>query len=235
VWDLGNGFTSTNLDTVFNSYSNPGLYDVSLDVVSPDGCENDTTYFNYIEIFDYPTAGFTSYPNPVSILTPTVQFTDSSSNNIIDYEWFFFDNTNSLIHFDNSQNPIYVFSDEEEQNYSIELKVTDSNGCRDSVIGIQYVEADYSFFMPNSFTPNGDGLNDYFSPTANKIDISMFKFTVFNRWGETVFITSDVNDSWDGKYKGKDVIEDTYLWIINVKDAQSGHIRELRGYIQLSR
>ena len=117
----------------------------------------------------------------------------------------------------------------------VELYVENQNGCRDSTYGLQFVEADYSFYMPNSFTPNGDGINDYFFPIANKVDVSTFTFKIFNRWGEIVYSSNDVNERWDGTFKGQDVIEDTYLWIINVKDTQSGALKELRGYILVSR
>ena len=67
-WDLGNGFYSNNTDTVVTVYNNPGSYHVTLEVTNAEGCKNDTTYFNYVEIYDYPVAGFTSRPNPASIL-----------------------------------------------------------------------------------------------------------------------------------------------------------------------
>jgi gliding motility-associated-like protein len=234
-WDLGNGFTSTNTDTVVNSYNVPGIYDISLEVISPNGCINDTTYFGFIEIYDYPEANFVSEPNPVSILTPQVQFYDSSTSDVVLFQWSFFDSTNFLIGTSNEQNPNYVFSDEIEQNYPVELYVENQYGCSDTVYGIQVILGEYSFYMPNSFTPNGDGLNDSFYPIADKIDESGYQFQVFNRWGEVVFSTKDINDSWDGKFKGSDVMVDAYLWVINLKDIQTAESKEIRGYVLLSR
>ena len=234
-WDLGNGSSSSAIDTVINIYSSPGVFDVLLEVTSPEGCVNDTTFYDFIEIYDYPVAAFSSDPNPASVLTPTVQFTDSSSSDVVDFEWLFYDSINQLIGSSYSQNPEFIFSDNIEQTYLVELYVENQNGCRDSTYGLQFVEADYSFYMPNSFTPNGDGINDYFFPIANKVDVSTFTFKIFNRWGEVVYSSNDVNERWDGTFKGQDVIEDTYLWIINVKDTQSGALKELRGYILVSR
>ena len=57
--------------------------------------------------------------------------------------------------------------------------------------------------MPNSFTPNGDGLNDYFFPYGDKIDLDNYKFQVFNRWGEVVFSTTDFDEKWADSLRGK--------------------------------
>ena len=93
-------FTVTNqnnLDTVVTIYNTPGSYHVTLDITNSDGCANDTTYFNYIEIYDYPVAGFTSRPNPASILNPSVQFLDTSSADVVYFDWTFYDSTNTII------------------------------------------------------------------------------------------------------------------------------------------
>ena len=234
-WDLGNGYFSNNNDTAVTVYSIPGIYNVTLEVTSPEGCVNDTTYFDFIEAYDYPVAGFTAHPNPVSILTPTVQFVDTSSLDVVLFEWTFYDSLNSFIGSSFDQNPIFVFSDNIEQNYNIELYVENQYGCSDTVYGIQVVEGQYSLYMPNSFTPNGDGTNDYFFPYGDKIDLDNYKFQIFNRWGEVVFSTTDFNDKWDGQFKGKNVPNDAYLWKIDLKNIKSGEYKELKGYVLLTR
>lgn len=234
-WDLGNGYFSNNIDTAITVYSSPGIFDVTLEVTSPEGCVNDTTYFSFIEAYDYPEAGFTAHPNPVSILTPTVQFVDTSTLDVVLYEWTFYDSLNSFIGSSFDQNPIFVFSDNIEQNYNIELYVENQYGCSDTIYGVQVVEGQYSLYMPNSFTPNGDGTNDYFFPYGDKIDLDNYKFQIFNRWGEVVFSTTDFNDKWDGQFKGKNVPNDAYLWKIDVKNINSGEYKELKGYVLLTR
>ncbi|MDB2539257.1 PKD domain-containing protein, partial [Flavobacteriales bacterium] len=149
-WDLGNGFYSNNLDTVVTIYNTPGSYHVTLDITNSDGCANDTTYFNYIDVFDYPVAGFTSRPNPASILNPSVQFVDTSSADVVYFDWTFYDSTNTMIGSDYVQNPIYNFSGLIEQQYYIQLYVENQNGCSDTVYGTQIVEGEYAFFLPNS-------------------------------------------------------------------------------------
>ena len=234
-WDLGNGFYSNNTDTVVTVYNNPGSYHVTLEVTNAEGCKNDTTYFNYVEIYDYPVAGFTSRPNPASILTPTVQFIDTSSQDVVLFDWTFYDSTNTMIGNDYVQNPTYNFSGLIEQQYYIELYVENQNGCSDTVYGTQIVEGEYAFFLPNSFTPNGDGVNDEFYPVGDKVSLDNYSFKVFNRWGEMVFSTNEFGTGWDGKYQNNQVSTDAYVWKIDLVDASTGEEKSFNGYVLLTR
>jgi gliding motility-associated-like protein len=234
-WDMGNGLYSNNVDTVVTVYANPGSFNVTLEVTNSNGCKNDTTFFNYIDIYDYPVAGFTSHPNPASILTPTVQFVDTSSQDVVLFDWTFYDSTNTIIGSDYEQNPIYNFSGIVEQQYYIQLYVENQNGCSDTVSGTQIVEGEYALFLPNSFTPNGDGMNDNFYPVGDKISVENYSFKIFNRWGEMVFNTTDFGASWDGEYKGSQVASDAYIWKIDLVDASSGETKNFKGYVLVSR
>ncbi len=234
-WDLGNGFYSNNTDTVVTVYNNPGSYHVTLEVTNTEGCKNDTTYFNYVEIYDYPVAGFTSRPNPASILTPAVQFIDTSSQDVVLFDWTFYDSTNTMIGNDYVQNPTYNFSGLIEQQYYIELYVENQNGCSDTVYGTQIVEGEYAFFLPNSFTPNGDGVNDEFYPVGDKVSVDNYSFKVFNRWGEMVFSTNEFGTGWDGKYQNNQVSTDAYVWKIDLVDASTGEEKSFNGYVLLTR
>ena len=234
-WDMGNGLYSNNVDTVVTVYANPGSFSVTLEVTNSNGCKNDTTFFNYIDIYDYPVAGFTSHPNPASILTPTVQFVDTSSQDVVLFDWTFYDSTNTIIGSDYEQNPIYNFSGIVEQQYYIQLYVENQNGCSDTVSGTQIVEGEYALFLPNSFTPNGDGMNDNFYPVGDKISVENYSFKIFNRWGEMVFNTTDFGASWDGEYKGSQVASDAYIWKIDLVDASSGETKNFKGYVLVSR
>ena len=234
-WDLGNGFYSNNLDTVVTIYNTPGSYHVTLDITNSDGCSNDTTYFNYIDVYEYPVAGFTSRPNPASILNPSVQFVDTSSADVVYFDWTFYDSTNTMIGSDYVQNPVYNFSGLIEQQYYIELYVENQNGCSDTVYGTQIVEGEYAFFLPNSFTPNGDGLNDSFFPVGDKISVENYSFKIFNRWGELIFSTNDFNEKWDGTYQNNALSSDVFIWKIDLVDSQSGEEKSLKGYVLLSK
>jgi gliding motility-associated-like protein len=234
-WNMGNGFSSNNIDTVVTEFTNPGSYHITLEVTNTNGCKNDTTFFNYIDIYDHPEAGFISYPNPASILTPTVQLQDTSSADVVYFDWTFYDSTNTIIGSDYVQNPIYSFSGLIEQQYYIQLYVENQNGCSDTVFGTQIVEDEYAFFLPNSFTPNGDGLNDSFFPVGDKVSTENYSFKIFNRWGELIFSTNDFNEKWDGTYQNNPLSSDAYIWKIDLVDSSSGEEKSMKGYVLLSK
>jgi gliding motility-associated-like protein len=81
------------------------------------------------------------------------------------------------------------------------LTVIDSLGCNASATTTVSVIIDKTIYIPNAFSPNGDGENDAFFAFAK--DLTFFSMKVFNRWGELIFATEDKNVSWDGTYKGK--------------------------------
>jgi gliding motility-associated-like protein len=87
-----------------------------------------------------------------------------------------------------------------------------------------------TLIIPNAFTPNGDGYNDYFK--INGQNIRSINGKIFNRWGEELFKYTDVNSKWDGKYKGKDVSDGVYFYIVEVT-FNNGEAREKHGSIEV--
>ncbi|MCX6280101.1 MAG: gliding motility-associated C-terminal domain-containing protein [Bacteroidetes bacterium] len=74
-------------------------------------------------------------------------------------------------------------------------------------------------YIPNSFTPNGDGVNDNFKIIGLPFEnITLFNLQIFNRWGQSVFYTNDIRDSWDGKQNGEYCPEGYYVWVIYYED-----------------
>jgi len=117
------------------------------------------------------------------------------------------------------------------------VTVTDYNGCQatDSVL---LHECELMLWMPNVFTPNGDGLNDVFLPRYKPgFDIT-FQMLIFNKWGEQIFSTNNIDKGWDGTYKGVLCMEDLYTWVVTFsspdnfkflqKSPQSGNVMLLK-------
>jgi gliding motility-associated-like protein len=91
--------------------------------------------------------------------------------------------------------------------------VTDYNGCKD-IDSVLLRPCDLLIWVPNAFSPNGDGLNDEFMAYSNlDVDIT-FKMMVFNKWGEEIFSSTDINKGWDGTFKGAVCPQDMYTWVI---------------------
>lgn len=110
------------------------------------------------------------------------------------------------------------------------LTVTDTNGCvnRDTA----FVTLDGAIYVPNTFTPNGDGVNDFFVVKGK--EIKTFEFWIFDRWGELIFHSNNMNNSWDGTFGGKPVQIDTYIWKMEYEDYQN-HYGNLIGHVNVIR
>ena len=95
------------------------------------------------------------------------------------------------------------------------VMVEDYRGCKGDDGSTVARLCGFDFYLPNAFTPNGDGLNDIFMPTA--LDILNFEFEVFTTWGEKVFSSNNPQQGWDGTYKGKNCPQGIYLYKIRFK------------------
>jgi gliding motility-associated-like protein len=110
------------------------------------------------------------------------------------------------------------------------LIVIDQNGCENS--DTVSVILDGALYVPNAFTPNGDGINDFF--VIRGVDIKDFQLFIFDRWGLLIFETDDMNAHWDGSYKGEPVQLDTYVWKVEYADFQKNKYK-LIGHVSVVR
>lgn len=95
------------------------------------------------------------------------------------------------------------------------VESVDDKGCRATAFVNVIVNGKYEIFVPNAFTPNGDGTNDYFEVFGNKEAWKQFEVTVFNRWGEKIYESSDMNFKWDGVFKGE--LQNPGVYVYTVK------------------
>ena len=233
IWVFGDGANgSTNTDPI-HIYENPGEYDVTLTVTSPQGCVKDTTIVNYIEVYEYPTALFSFFPDPANIFESTVAFTNESSSDAVIFEWFFNDST--LLGTSLLENPTFEFSSQTPDVYDVELVVTNANLCTDTILHEVIVNGVYTFFVPTAFSPNADGLNDFFLPTGEGIEDVDYSLMIFDRNGGIVFSSTSPNEQWDGTSLGSPVSSGIYVWKINTKDRFTGEEHEYYGNVSLIR
>lgn len=224
VWNFGDGIFSF-AQNPNHIYANDGTYFVSLQVTTSDGCTFSDTLNYPITVFPQPVADFTATPFTTSILTPEITFTDLS-NGAISWEYYFGDNLYS-----NLPSGTHIYSEPGE--YTIVQMVTNQFGCRDTTERLVIILEETTFYAPNAFTPDdGNGKNDLFFVTGtNIVNVHLF---VFNRWGEKIFETQNINEGWDGRYKGEYVQQDVYVWKAKLEyangDAESvyGHVTVLR-------
>ncbi|MFZ9847900.1 MAG: PKD domain-containing protein [Flavobacteriales bacterium] len=221
LWDFGDN-TSSKLSDPKHTYYKAGVYDVKLSVTSANDCTVDTTIQSMIFVHNEarPVADFTYNPNPINIYDTEISFKDLSHSKISTWDWnYAVDGINQN---SNTQNLWVKFPDNEGGVYPVKLKVSNHLECEDSITK-NIVVFDFStLFIPNAFTPNGDGVNDVLY--IGHHHLNYFQIIIFNRWGEEIFRTNDPNDLWDGKVNGTKVQDDVYIYKVDWKGERDGRI-----------
>jgi len=210
IWNFGDGNSSTQANPSHN-YMQSGNYMVNVTVTSQYGCSSTSQVNCSVIVFPSPDADFTSNPSlETSIINPDFRFFDQSSNTTI-WSWDFGDGTYSSL-----QNPNHTYA--ETGIYTVKLITQNNDGCIDSIIKTVEVKPEFTFYIPNTFTPNGDHLNDVFS--GKGIEITEFEMLIFDRWGNQIFKTNDLNTGWDGRAnEGVEIAQqDVYVYKIKLRD-----------------
>ena len=125
------------------------------------------------------------------------------------------------------QNPIATAG--EDTRYMVTAATAE--GCRDTASLKITVFKGSTIYVPNAFTPNGDGVNDLIKPYFIGIK-SLFYFTIFDRWGKKVFSTNDMANGWNGAYKGKTPDTGAFAWVLRAEDLL-GKVYFLKGSFTL--
>ncbi len=208
LWDFGDGNYSYAQNPV-HTYNDDGQFIVGLTVTSADGCLFTDSLGYPIVVYPKPVADFAILPPSTSILTPDIEFIDESQGANF-WEWDFGDFEGSIL-----QNPSHTYAD--TGIYTVTQIVINQFGCRDTVEYPVEIKAEYTFFIPNAFSPNGNGNNDVFM--GEGIGIQEFKMYVFDRWGNLIFESTDPNRGWDGKLaSGAEAQIDAYVYKIYIRD-----------------
>ncbi len=224
-WNFGDGSGSATGTNVNHVYPTPGSYNVTLTATTPSGCVSSATNTSFIDVFPGPTAGFSFSPNPATASSPLVAFTDQSTG-ATSWLWdFIYTNPQTGLYTGTDQNPNFIYPN--TGVYVVQQVVTNSFGCTDTAYNNVEVVPEYVFYIPNAFTPtNHDGTNDTFGPKIIGYDIDTYEMMIFDRWGNLIYKTTDLNKGWDGRANGGDKIAqiDVYVWKVNVDDfAGSAH------------
>ena len=221
LWNFGDGTTSQD-ENPNHLYANTGVYNVSLTVMSTQGCI-DTSYASapgMITVHGLPTPGFnidtTSYTGNLPMygfnnISPDAVYCSYNLGDGTVTESCDFVHTYSMVGL-----------------YTVEQTVTNEFGCKDSII--KYVYPAYYCYIPNAFTPDKDGLNDFFIPVI--YGGKEITFTIFNRWGEVIFKTNQLNEGWNGTYQNKLCQQDVYTYTLEVKDVMKERHRYI-GHVTL--
>ncbi|MEP7265850.1 MAG: PKD domain-containing protein, partial [Bacteroidota bacterium] len=226
MWNFGDGSHSV-MNNPHHTYTMSGTFDVSLEATSTNGCKKIVVIPDAVHVFELPIAEFGYSPEHATILNKNIEFSNHSySGN--SYWWDFGDGigTSAEMH------PEYMYGD--SGTYTVMLVAISSNGCEDTTYGEVIIEGIFSLYVPNSFTPNGDGRNDFFTYYGEGIVSADLQ--IFNRWGDVIYRDdSNTHAGWNGTSDdGKECQQGVYIYLIKAKDA-NGTDHEVKGTVTLVR
>ncbi len=231
VWDLGNGTVTNDTNPATIVYNKAQSYNVSLTVTSPQGCINTESKPNFLTVYPFPTADF-SWPTPVTLLDPLVRLTNTSAGDVYSW-WAIYDSKGNLIDSSIVPNPSINFPSEDTGSYRIKLLVKTTYLCPDSMEQILKIEGIFEIYAPNTFTPNGDGVNDDFLPVLIGEQVTSYQLDIFNRWGQQIFHSTNKNQPWDGTFNGETAKADVYLYRVSVRSKYNAEKKVITGQLRL--
>jgi gliding motility-associated-like protein len=180
-------------------------------------------------------ANFGFNPEKPNIANTTISFFNTSAN-ATSYSWDFDGLGTST-----EVNPIFTFPSAEPGTYEICLTATNDNGCSNTICQTIEIYDEFRLYVPNAFTPDGDGVNDAFFPVISGADPDNFEFYIFDRWGQIIYESDDTKQlTWDGVIANKAGFTavaplGVYVWKIVARDVSSQERFERIGHVTLVR
>ena len=229
-WDFGDGGTSTDQNPT-HLYPNVGNYPVTLSIRTLNGCVDTLTLLqgDLVNVRPKPTSSFTVTPDYTDICNSSIQFIDQSIGGA---DWFYwYDDT--TLYSTGAQSPYHTYVTP-GNHYPYQI-VTNEFGCKDTSSSQLFIEP-FTVFAPNTFTPDGDEFNNIFLPIVY-LHVEEWHMEIFDRWGEIIWESYDVNVGWDGIGPNGRVVQDGgYVWKVvyvscephNPEKMITGHINVLQ-------
>ncbi len=219
-----------------------GTYSLTIYSKGKNGCSGSYVFPYPIIVNPNPNTTILTNPeNPSSF--DEVTFIPSSQNGkVVDYLWNFsggeplvldtsINRKNPGWDTSNVANPVRKY--EAAGKYPVSLTSTTDRGCTDVVFKHLLITDDFRLFIPNSFTPNGDGINDIFSIKGTGVKLENYSMEILDRWANSVFFTKDIAQGWDGKVNGNDAEVGTYVYIIKAVGMNGEGRKEFVGDISV--
>lgn len=210
LWRFADGAASRELNP--NHVFTTGKHNVTLSAFGTNGCINQETKVDYVFAYPLPKPNFVANPNPVGSLNPKVTFYDEVTQGY-PTKWVF-----DTLAVDSTNFPAtFTFPADKQADYIVFLHALNEYGCIDSTFKIINVIGELTLYVPNAFTPNGDGINDEFIPIVSGERENSYRFSIYNRWGEEIFRSENLNEGWNGNHAGSVSPSGIYTWRVFAK------------------
>ena len=225
TWINTNGGTVTG-NVLSRCFTTAGDYNFKASYTDNNGCTNTSSFV--ATAYPLPVADFNFTPEKPIEAIDEVYFTDATTTGGPATQWTWWFMNNSTIRL--QQNPTFLF--ENPGTYPVALVVKNKWGCADTVVKNITINEDFAIYLPNTFTPNDDGINDVFAPKG--LGVVKYTMTIYDRWGEKLFTTNDFTKGWDGTYKGVNCKNDVYVYKMSYYNNQDKKI-DKTGHVTISR
>ncbi len=229
LWTFSDGTQLAGCGGVTGTFATIGCYEVTFTGTSTDGCALSGFAEDVFCVHPNPVANFVFNPDNPSYIESQVQFTNYSNN--ADFsDWTFTGygtstETHPMVVFNNSNAGDTIFAC---------LQVSTIYGCVDEICHPIVMVEPYVMYVPNTFTPDGNGYNQIFKPVFPPgYMIADFNMMIFNRWGEVIFESRDIDFGWDGTYNGRACQDGTYTWKIQVTDGMRNQRHQYVGHVNI--
>lgn len=218
-WDFGNGQTSTDQNPS-TRYTNSGQYTVTLSVASDGECRDTLSLIKpfAIDVHPEPEAAFSVDPPEASVFHPSFQFINQAIG-FTECAYAFGDDN-----FRKGCDPTHFYI--EGGDYEVTQIVKNRFGCRDTTSLILKVFPEFALYVPNAFTPNGDGKNEDFRPKM--MSMEDYEFRIYNRWGQLIFQTNDELKGWDGMLPGSSKRAQDGVYVYRINGWDGANLREVQ-------
>ncbi len=231
TYDFGSNL-QIQADSFKYCLNNPGVYHLKIRSKGINGCSGVYNYPAPITVYPKPGTDISWSPETVTLSNNKITFTPSHRYEpVTKHSWMFSGTTINGIDTSNLRTPDRTY--ENIGRFPVMLVSTNEQSCIDTIVKFIDVLEDISVYIPNTFTPNGDGLNDFFIVKGTGLLYENFTCEIFDRWGSLVYFSKDISKGWDGSIKGVIASEGVYTYKVKVVSAYSKNRKEFLGHVNL--
>lgn len=228
-WTFGDGTTGTGVPDITHTYTGPGTVSVGTFVTDANGCVADTALLHIIRVYPPPSALFHFTPYPELTTDDTHLTFTAFQPELANYAW-------TIDHAEATGREVtYDFPYTGPGSYPVCLTVTDSIACAATLCDTIVIHDPLAVYVPNTFTPDGDGINDVWKPSLLSADPKDLSLEVYDRWGEVVFASDSPDMGWNGGMGNSSGVlpQGIYNWHLRLTNLFTAERREYFGHVSL--
>lgn len=228
-WTFGDGTGADGVPDISHLYAWPGQYSVQVTVVDGAGCSGTAMLSGVVHTSSGPSPDFALSASTVSVDDPKVQLFLAPGQDV-GYDWSLDGHP-----LNGAGDPTVIIDPPTVGEHVVCLTATDTLGCFNELCKTVVVDDNLGVFIPNAFTPDGDSDNETFHPVVIGYAPGTYTLFIFDRWGRTVFSSTDPDEAWNGALNnsGKVLPQAVYVWRISARDRFTTDQREWFGTVTL--